>query len=144
MVFWICVVALIISFCVSLMKDDGVILIDEYDDIYVTNCGTITLCIGALVLVMMGFIFMSRIDERKNMEVNQQIYKTLSYKVKEYPSLQNKFDLHKSEIIDQVYEYNVNKAIYEARSENFWIGIFYGRNLYNNCEYIRLDDINLN
>ena len=65
------------------------------------------------------------------------------YKAEQYNKLQNKFDFSKESIINDIYKYNTDLAIYQANVNNIWIGIFYGKDLYRDCDYIDLDTLNI-
>lgn len=141
MIFWIILILFILCGIYTLLT--GVFAYDELGCTHLSYSSDVTLALGVVILICLMIMGMARLDESKDRLVHQQQYQTLLYKANHYENLQNKFDFEKESIVDQINNYNVKFATYEARSNNKWIGIFYGRDLYENCGYIDLETLNI-
>lgn len=103
----------------------------------------ISFVLGVILLCSLIPIAGARICASKTRAKNLQKYQMLMYKAEQYNKLQNKFDFSKESIINDIYKYNTDLAIYQANVNNIWIGIFYGKDLYRDCDYIDLDTLNI-
>lgn len=141
MVFWIILGIFIVCGLYTLIT--GPFRYDKFNFKYLAPSSVTTFVFGIIILILLSIISLNRLDESRNRSIHLQEYNSLIYEAKHYGSLQNKCDINKVYILMNIHDYNEKLATYEKRINNPWISIFYGRDLYRQCDYIDLENINM-
>ena len=147
MLFWLFLILIAVGVLIANIPNLVDKLIDGeshkmlHDFIYYTigDCiiaaGTIiTVILSIVAAVMLIVISVNQIGDRASLELNQERYNALIYKV-ESDSYRDEFGLLNKEVIDEIQEWNEDLAFRKSNQRDFWIGIFIP-NIYDDFEKI--------
>lgn len=102
-----------------------------------------TMIIGGVVAaIMLCTIIESHVMANGLRAKNEQKYNTLIYKT-QTESIRDEFGIVNKSYIDEIQKWNEDLAEYQSYSNNFWIGIFYPKCVYDEFEFIDLQDIKI-
>ncbi|MBD5556418.1 MAG: hypothetical protein HDQ95_14040 [Roseburia sp.] len=72
----------------------------------------------------------------------EQQYQALVYKA-QTESIRDEFGIINKEYIDEIQTWNQELAKYQSYSHNFWIGIFYPKQIYDGLEFIDWESVRM-
>lgn len=131
MFFWLFVIIFVIGAAVLIVED-------YYEVIPEWGCliAIVATCISGVITLISSIVLLfcyTGIDAE--IAENQARYEALVYQM-ENEIYENDNDLGKKELYDEVREWNEDLAYGKAAMDNFWIGIFYVNEVYENFEFI--------
>lgn len=131
MFFWLFVIILVIGVAI-LIVEDYCGIIPEWG----CTIACVTTAVSGIITLILGIsllFYYANIDAA--VAENQARYEALVYQM-ENEIYENDNDLGKKELYDEVREWNEDLAYGKAAMDNFWIGIFYANEVYENFEFI--------
>lgn len=131
MLFWLFVIIFVIGVAVLMVENYCEVIPDwgcAIAFVAAIVSGVITLISGITLL-----FYYTGIDA--TVAEKQAKYEALVYQM-ENEIYENDNDLGKKELYDEVREWNEDLAYGKAAMDNFWIGIFYANEVYENFEFI--------
>lgn len=131
MLFWLFVIIFVIGVAV-LMVENYCEVIPEWGHSIAFVAAWVSGIITLILSIALLFCYTS-IDA--TIAENQARYEALVYQM-ENEIYENDNDLGKKELYDEVREWNEDLAYGKAAMDNFWIGIFYVNEVYENFEFI--------
>ena len=132
MLFWLCLVILIIGFglivagCINwnYKKNKLFNFLYDNDEILKLIGGIITFISGFVIAIMLVVLPCMYIGIDARVEQLKENYKAITYKV-ESGACRDEFGLLNKEVIDEIQSWN-KSVIYNQKMQNdFWVGIFY-------------------
>ena len=155
MIFWIFVILTIVS--IAVLKATSVIAGKNFDkennskfvefvyhndeSIYWTF-GTTALVAGLTMATMLIMIIISNVSASGTKAKLEQTYNALIYK-SQTESIRDEFGIVNKEYIDEVQSWNEEISKCKTYSNNFWIGIFYPKKVYQDLKLIDLEEIKM-
>lgn len=134
MIFWLCVIFLLVSITVCIISNKN-----YWDGLEIAS-GVTTTFTGIAVIIMSIFLCIEYTTIDANIAKKEESYKAITYKV-ESGSCRDEFGLLSKEVIDEVQEWNKNIIYYQNMQDNFWVGIFYP-DVYDRFEIIDYERYN--
>lgn len=131
MFFWLFVIILVIGVAI-LIVEDYCGIIPEWG----RTIACVTTVVSGIITLILGIsLLFYYADIDAAVAENQARYEALVYQM-ENEIYENDNDLGKKELYDEVREWNEDLAYGKAAMDNFWIGIFYANEVYENFEFI--------
>ena len=153
MIFWIFVLLFIVSIVTLFVtkKISGEYEKDKskfndfvywHDGPIMYTSGVFAVIIGIVAIIMFICIVNAQTSADGCKAKYEQTYSALIYK-SQTESIRDEFGIVNKEYIDEVQEWNEGLSKYKAYSDNFWIGIFYPKKVYQDLELIDLEEIKM-
>lgn len=153
MIFWIFVFLFIVSMVTLFVTRN---ICDKYekgkskfndfvywnDEPIIWTSGVFAVIIGIFAIIMFICVVNAQISADGCKAKYEQTYSALIYK-SQTESIRDEFGIVNKEYIDEVQEWNEGLSKYKACSDNFWIGIFYPKKVYQDLELIDLEEIKM-
>ena len=118
MIFWLCVIILVVSIVIAIIADR-----EFWEGVEIVSC-IIAVSDGIAIIVMAILLCINYSTADADIARNEEIYRALTYKV-ESEACKDEFGLLSKEVIDEIQEWNESVLHYQKMQDNFWIGIFY-------------------
>lgn len=118
MLFWLCVIILVVSIIVNVVSNSN-----GWDGLEMGSA-FITAIIGITVIIMLICLCVQYSAVDADIAKNEELYKAITYKV-ESGACRDELGLLSKEVIDEVQEWNKDVLYYQNIQDNFWLGIFY-------------------
>ena len=126
MIFWICVIALVIGIFLYWKDEEGI--------------GSLLVVCGAIIAaIMLAFIVINGVTAKGEKALYEERYKALLYK-SQTEAIRDEFGIVNKEYIDEVQAWNEDIAMHKEWQRDFWIGILFP-NIYDDFETIDLESI---
>lgn len=135
MIFWIFVFLMVLGI-VSIIVIEAIC----EEEIFICSSVIISVICGAIAVIMLFAIIFTHVFAESNRAEYEQKYNALMYKA-QTESIRDEFGIINKEYIDEIQEWNEEIAEYQSLSDNFWVGIFYPKTVYEGLEIINLEDI---
>ena len=113
-----------------------------HDESIKCTFGVFAVIIGVSAIVMFAFIVIAQISADGCKAKYEQTYSALIYK-SQTESIRDEFGIVNKEYIDEVQAWNEELSEGKAYSNDFWIGIFYPKKVYQDLELIDLEEIKM-
>ena len=153
MIFWIFVLLFVVSIVALLATgkicdkyekgkskfDDFVYL---YDEPINYTFGAFAVISSILAIIMFTFVVIVQISADGCKAKYEQTYSALIYK-SQTESIRDEFGIVNKEYIDEVQVWNEELSQGKIYSNDFWIGIFYPKKVYQDLELIDLEEIKM-
>ncbi len=136
MLFWVLVILTIIGIFLTVIEKGRENIIAFCIFLLISSiCATTILCMLAEIIKAQTLADASR-------GKNEERYKALLYKA-QAEAIRDEYGIISKEYIDEVQAWNEEVAEYQACSDNFWIGIFFPKKVFEGFETIDLTDIKI-
>lgn len=135
MIFWIFVILLVVGIAMYVVDDKLCI----YSELLGIGGASIAVISGIVVFILTVIIFCRYSTSAGYKASNEEIYKSLQYKM-QTEQCRDEFGIMNKEFIDEVQNWNADVAKYKTYQRDFWIGIFYP-NIFDDFETIDLSEI---
>ena len=153
MIFWIFVLLFIVSmvtlFVVEKICDKcekGKSKFNDFvywhDESIMCTFGVFAVIIGFSAIIMFVFVVAAQISADGCKAKYEQTYSALIYK-SQTESIRDEFGIVNKEYIDEVQSWNEWLSKGKTYSNDFWIGIFYPKKVYQDLELIDLEEIKM-
>lgn len=153
MIFWIFVLLFIVSIVtlfvtkkISGEYEKGKSKFNDFvywhDGPIMYTSGVFTVISGIVAIIMFICIVNAQISADGCKAKYEQTYSALIYK-SQTESIRDEFGIVNKEYIDEVQEWNEGLSKHKTYSNNFWIGIFYPKKVYQDLELIDLKEIKM-
>ena len=153
MIFWVFLLLFIVSIVTLFVTKK---ISDEYekgkskfndfvywhDEPIIWTSGVFAVIGGIATIIMFICVVTAQISADGRKAKYEQTYSALIYK-SQTESIRDEFGIVNKEYIDEVQEWNEGLSKYKSYSDNFWIGIFYPKKVYQDLEFIDLEEIKM-
>lgn len=106
------------------IKNKIKVFICDHSEVTIVMGATIVIVIAIIVFTTLGIMFKNYINANAEAAQLHERYNAIVYKI-ESDSCRDEFGLLNKEIIDEIQKWNENITYYQAKKDNFWIGIVY-------------------
>lgn len=96
----------------------------DHSEATIAMGATIAIVSATIVFTTLGIMFKNYINANVEAAQLHERYNAIVYKI-ESDSCRDEFGLLNKEIIDEIQKWNENITYYQAKKDNFWIGIVY-------------------
>lgn len=135
MIFVVTILALIFGFVSVLFLADKFWMVSELFGVL----GGVLIVVSIIALVIEGICFLeTNTCIPAKVESNRVRRESLVYQL-ENDIYDNDNDLGKKELYSEIQDWNEDLAYGKAMKDNFWLGIFYPNELYDEFEFIELE-----
>jgi hypothetical protein len=107
-----------------------------YDNI---TSSIVTIIAGIVAAVMLGCIVEAHVNLDAKVAKYEEQYNALVYKI-ESPNCRDEFGFVNKEIIDEIEDWNTMVVNWRYSRKDFWVGVFYPNNAYEQFEVIDYRD----
>lgn len=128
MIFWICVLVLVVAIVLCVIGN-----MNCMDGLEIGG-GVTAFIMGIAVVIMCICLCFEYSAVDANIARNEEAYKAITYKV-ESGACRDELGLLSKEVIDEVQTWNKNVIYNQKIQDNFWVGIFYP-NIYDQLKTI--------
>ena len=153
MIFWIFVLLFVVSIVALVATEKicdkyekGKSKFDDfvywYDEPINYTFGAVAVISGTLAIIMLTFVVIVQISADGCKAKYEQTYSALIYK-SQTESIRDEFGIVNKEYIDEVQAWNEELSKGKTYSNDFWIGIFYPKKVYQDLELIDLEEIKM-
>ena len=111
----------------------------KQDFYYNMTASIIALIAGIVAAIMLGCIVEAHVNLDAKVAKYEEQYNALVYKV-ESPNCRDEFGFVNKEIIDEIEDWNAMVVGWNYSRKDFWVGIFYPNNAYEQFEVIDYKD----
>ena len=153
MIFWIFVLLFIVSMVTLFVTEK---ICDKYekgkskfndfvywhDESIIYTFGAFAVISSILAILMFISVVIAQISADGCKAKYEQAYSALIYK-SQTESIRDEFGIVNKEYIDEVQAWNAWLSKCKAYSNDFWIGIFYPKKIYQDLELINLEEIKM-
>ena len=153
MIFWIFVLLSIVSMVTLFVTRN---ICDKYekgkskfndfvywhDEPIIWTCGVFAVISGIVAIIMFICVVNAQISADGCKAKYEQTYSALIYK-SQAESIRDEFGIVNKEYIDEVQAWNEWISKCKTYSNDFWIGIFYPKKVYQDLELIDLEEIKM-
>lgn len=153
MIFWIFVFLFIVSIVALFVTGK---ICDEYekgkskfndfvywhDESITCTFGSLAVISGVIAIIMFTFVVIAQISADGCKVKCEQTYSALIYK-SQTESIRDEFGIVNKEYVDEVQAWNEEISKCKTYSNDFWIGIFYPKKVYQDLELIDLEEIKM-
>lgn len=153
MIFWVFVLLFIVSIVALFVTEK---ICDEHekgkskfndfvywhDEPIVYTFGAFAVISGILAIVMFICVVIAQISADGCKVEYEQTYSALIYK-SQTENIRDEFGIVNKEYIDEVQAWNEGLSKCKAYSNDFWIGIFYPKKVFQDLELINLEEIKM-
>ena len=136
MLFWVLVILTIIGIFLTVIEKGRENIIAFCIFLLISS-----IC-AATILCMLAEIIKAQTLADASRGKNEERYKALLYKA-QAEAIRDEYGIISKEYIDEVQAWNEEVAEYQACSDNFWIGIFFPKKVFEGFETIDLTDIKI-
>lgn len=113
-----------------------------HDESIICTFGVFSVIIGVSAIIMFVFAVIAQISADGCKAKYEQTYSALIYK-SQSESIRDEFGIVNKEYIDEVQAWNEELSKDKIYSNDFWIGIFYPKTVYEDLETIDLTNIKM-
>lgn len=150
MIFWVFVILTIVSIAVLIAtnvignnyNNKFAVFVYDNEGIICFGFGIILVISALITAIMFCGIIVNQVSASGNKAKLEQTYNALIYK-SQTESIRDEFGIVNKEYIDEVQMWNENVAQLKEWSNDFWVGIFYPKKIYEDLEIIDLTDIKM-
>lgn len=154
MVFWIFVILSVLGTALLVIRAIVNNLYDEkkkypkfveffyWEEDFLFPISIFTMIILFIFVLMLIAIINAYVLADAERAAKEQQYQALVYKA-QTESIRDEFGIINKEYIDEIQTWNQELAKYQSYSHNFWIGIFFPKQIYDGLEFIDWESVRM-